>query len=46
MMKRGYGSAKKRSGGSKAAASKKESSFTSSKLDSDSDSADPLSGLV
>lgn len=46
MMKRGYGSAKKRSGGSKAAASKKESSFTSSKLDSDSESADPLSGLV
>ena len=46
MMKRGYGSAKKRSGGSKAAPSKKESSFTSSKLDSDSESADPLSGLV
>ena len=46
MMKRGYGSAKKRSGGSKAAASKRESSFTSSKLDSDSESADPLSGLV
>ena len=46
MMKRGYGSAKKRSGGSKAASKKESFTSSSSKLDSDSDSADPLSGLV